>query len=219
MMTGHRTTTQQVRAVLMGYISSITAESILKGALLRVRRSASELDRDGLDEPTVAALGRGVAVFLGSDTLQRECTAKLSALTTPHDDPQRRAPLEIPIDHETSVVDARVKARSFARELGFDRTDQARIATTVSELARNIFSYARAGRVSLGVVREPRPGLRIVATDAGSGIPNLSAILAGNYRSRTGMGLGILACKRLMDEFSITSTPRGTTVIVIKHIP
>jgi serine/threonine-protein kinase RsbT len=202
----------------MGYVSSITADSILKSALRRAGRSSSELDRHGVDAPVIAELGRGLALFLSSRADQQESLARLSALATPHGGAHE--PIEIRITQETSVVDARLQARSFARALGFDRTDQARITTTVSELARNIYSYAGSGRIVLSALDAPRPGLRIVATDAGPGIPHLSEILDGNYRSRTGMGLGILACKRLMDEFSITSAPgQGTTVRLAKFAP
>lgn len=204
----------------MGYVSSITADSILKSALRRAGVAAADLDERGIDEPVVRELGRGLTFFLSSEADQRESLARLSALVAPRAGAQPRAPIEIPITEETSVVDARLQARSFARELGFDRTDQARITTTVSELARNIYSYAGSGRIVLSALGVPRLGLGIVATDAGPGIPNLSEILGGGYRSRTGMGLGILACKRLMDEFAITSAPgQGTTVRLAKYVP
>lgn len=212
--------THRVRSVLMGYVSSITADSILKSALRRAGLSAAELDQRGIDEAIVAELGRGLVFFLSPEADQQEPLARLSALITPRHDPASHAPIELRISQETSIVDARLQARSFARELGFDRTDQARITTAVSELARNIYSYAGQGRIVLSVLNAPRPQLLIVATDAGPGIPNLAEILGGNYRSRTGMGLGILACKRLMDEFSITSTPeQGTSVRLAKFIP
>lgn len=210
----------QVRSTLMGYVSSITADSILKSALRRAGVSVAELDQHGIDEAVVSELGRGLAFFLSSEADQRESLARLSALISPRGGAQPRAPIEIRITQETSVVDARLQARSFARELGFDRTDQARITTTVSELARNIYSYAGSGHIVLSALSAPRVGLAIVATDAGPGIPNLSEILGGSYRSRTGMGLGILACKRLMDEFSITSAlGQGTTVRLAKFLP
>ena len=36
-----------------------------------------------------------------------------------------------------------------------------------------------------------------------AGIANLEEILAGRYRSETGLGMGIIGTKRLMDEFDI----------------
>ncbi len=204
----------------MGYVSSITADSILKAALRRAGVAAGDLDERGIDEAVVREIGRGLSLFLSSEADLRESLAKLSALVTPRVGASGRAPITIDILTETSIVDARLQARASARGLGFDRTDQARITTVVSELARNIFSYAGTGRIVLSELGAPRAGLGIVATDAGPGIPNLSQILVGNYRSRTGMGLGILACKRLMDAFEITSAAgKGTTVRLAKFLP
>lgn len=211
--------THRLRSVLTEYVSSITADSIVRSALRRANVAPTDLDERGIDELVVREVGRGLSLFLGSEADKRASLARLSALVTPRVEARARAPVEIPITGETSVVDARLQARAFARELGFDRTDQARITTTVSELARNIFSYAGAGRVVLTALGAPRAGIGIVATDAGPGIPNLPEILAGDYRSRTGMGLGILACKRLMDEFAITTTKgQGTTVRLAKYL-
>ncbi|UJR84563.1 ATP-binding protein [Sandaracinus amylolyticus] len=215
-----RGTSEQVRGVLSAYVSSITAESVLKTALRRAGRTPSDLDRVGLDDVVITELGRGLAFFLTTDAERRESMARLTALAQRRPRARGFAPIEIPIVEESGVVDARTRARAFARELGFDRADQAKIATSVSELARNIWSYARAGKVTLTALESPRVGMKIVAEDQGPGIANLAEILAGDYRSRTGMGLGILACKRLMDEFSITSTPgRGTTIVLAKRVP
>lgn len=57
-------------------------------------------------------------------------------------------------------------------------------------------------------------------TDAGPGIPHLDAVLAGNYESRTGMGMGIVGTRRLMDRFELRSTPgHGTAVVMAKRLP
>lgn len=203
----------------MGYVSSITADSVLKSALRRAGRSPGDLDREGLDDTVIAELGRGLAFFLGSDAERNDSLGKLAALTRGGARARLPAAVEVAIVDETGVVDARTQARAFARDLGFDRTHQARIATAVSELARNIYAYAGSGHIQLAALESPRAGVKIVAIDAGPGIPNLSEILDGNYRSRTGMGLGILACKRLMDEFSIVSEAgRGTMVTIAKYL-
>jgi signal transduction histidine kinase/CheY-like chemotaxis protein len=120
--------------------------------------------------------------------------------------------------NERDVVNARQRARSVADALGFDHHDQIRIATAVSEIARNAFRYARGGAVAFHV--DPNAGMfRISVTDQGGGIPHLDTVLSGSYRSNTGMGMGILGTKRLMDEFSIDSSPKGTTVQFAKRMP
>ena len=51
------------------------------------------------------------------------------------------------IRYEHDVVLARQRARTIAAFLKFDVQDQTRIATAVSEIARNCFEYAGAGSV------------------------------------------------------------------------
>src|ERR1700761_692150 len=124
----------------------------------------------------------------------------------------------VQLANERDVVSARQRARSVAAALGFDHHDQIRIATAVSEIARNAFRYARGGAVTFGV--DPEQSLfKIVVTDQGGGIPHLDKVMGGSYRSTTGMGMGILGTKRLMDEFSIESTRTGTSVQFGKHLP
>jgi signal transduction histidine kinase/CheY-like chemotaxis protein len=55
--------------------------------------------------------------------------------------------------------------------------------------------------------------------DEGKGIPHLQDVLDGNYRSATGMGLGIVGARRLMDHFTIRPTDKGTTVTMQKLLP
>jgi signal transduction histidine kinase/CheY-like chemotaxis protein len=121
---------------------------------------------------------------------------------------------------ESDVVLARQKARAIAAALKFDAQDQARIATAVSEIARNTYQYAGGGRAEFRVETSPKPMLVITFRDESKGIPNLDDILDGRYVSETGMGLGIIGAKRLMDHFQIESTPgKGTTVVLGKQIP
>jgi signal transduction histidine kinase/CheY-like chemotaxis protein len=122
--------------------------------------------------------------------------------------------LSVTIRHEHDTVDARQRARQIARLLGFDTQDQTRIATAVSEIARNAFNYAGGGKVEYSIEGVIAPQLFIVKiSDHGPGIRDLNAILEGRYESQTGMGLGIVGAKRLMDQFQIESSPgKGTTI-------
>jgi signal transduction histidine kinase/CheY-like chemotaxis protein len=120
--------------------------------------------------------------------------------------------------NERDVVSARQRARLIAETLGFDHHDQIRIATAVSEIARNAFRYARGGAVTFGLDLAKRLFL-VAVTDQGGGIPHLDEVLGGTYRSKTGMGMGLLGTKRLMDEFSIETTRLGTAVEFGKLLP
>ncbi len=125
----------------------------------------------------------------------------------------------IDIRLENDVVLARQKARTVAAALNFDTQDQTRIATAVSEIARNTFQYAGGGRVEFRIESATDKMLVIAFRDRGRGIARLQEILDGKYVSPTGMGLGIIGAKRLMDSFSIDSTPRGTTIVLGKKVP
>ncbi len=129
--------------------------------------------------------------------------------------------LSIRLAHDEDVVLARQRARRVAAALGFDRQDQTRIATAVSEIARNAFRYAREGRVEFHLEGVTRPQvLSIVVRDGGPGVADLPAVLEGRYQSKTGMGVGILGARRLMDRFTIESVAgRGTTVAMHKIVP
>jgi len=120
---------------------------------------------------------------------------------------------------ERDVVQARQRAREVAAELGLDNQDQIRMATATSEIARNAFRYARNGKVEFAVGLEEPQYLEVTVSDSGPGIANLDEILEGRYKSTTGMGMGILGTRRLMDGFEIDALPAGTTVRMMKRIP
>lgn len=117
------------------------------------------------------------------------------------------------------VVQSRQWARAVAAGLGVADQDQTRIATAVSEIARNAVSYAGGGRIEFTVAdTTTRPALLIRVSDTGRGIADPEAVLAGRYQSRTGLGLGIPGARRLMDDFSLETGPSGTTVVMAKWI-
>jgi len=120
--------------------------------------------------------------------------------------------LSIAIGDEQDVVAARQRARQIAAALGFDLTEQTRIATAVSEIARNAYAYAAGGRVRFEIDGDQAPQLLTVrVSDTGPGIARLDDVLGGRYRSSTGLGVGLVGARRLMDVFDVDSSPRGTT--------
>ncbi|HEY7183845.1 MAG TPA: ATP-binding protein [Blastocatellia bacterium] len=129
--------------------------------------------------------------------------------------------LTITIKYEQDVVAARRRARQIAGLLGFEAQDQSRIATAVSEIARNAFNYAEGGKVEFRVEGEPmHQSLLIEVKDKGPGIADLESVLQGQYRSSTGMGLGIMGARRLMDVCEVRSSRgSGTTVVMAKALP
>jgi signal transduction histidine kinase/CheY-like chemotaxis protein len=126
----------------------------------------------------------------------------------------------IRIEQERDVVVGRQRARRLAELLGFDPREQTRIATAVSEIARNAYAYAGGGRIEFDVEGDSRPQLFVVRViDAGRGIRDVEEVLSGEYRSSTGMGIGMLGSKRLMDAFDVESSGRGTVVTMRKLLP
>jgi serine/threonine-protein kinase RsbT len=127
--------------------------------------------------------------------------------------------LEIAINVEGDIVRARGAGRDMCRELGLSEINQVKVATAISELARNIFHYAKTGTITLRRLGTPRAGLEIVAVDKGPGIPDLKLVLSGSYKSRTGMGKGLLGARRLVDFFEVDTAPdRGTRVVLRKFV-
>src|SRR5688572_2580041 len=129
--------------------------------------------------------------------------------------------ITVAIRYEQDVVLARQRTRQLAKELGFDSQDQTRLATAVSELARNAFGYAGGGKVEFAVEGATAPQLLLIRVkDDGPGIAKLKEILEGRYQSHTGMGLGIIGARRLVDQCEIDSSPtHGTEILLKKLLP
>jgi signal transduction histidine kinase len=123
----------------------------------------------------------------------------------------------VELHNEHDVVTSRQLARRVAATIGFDNQDQTRIATAVSELARNAQRYAQNGVVDIDVDEESGR-LSVTVRDSGPGIRDLDAVLRGRYISRTGMGLGLIGVQRLMDAFDIKSDSSGTVVSFTKNL-
>ena len=126
--------------------------------------------------------------------------------------------IRVSINSDKDIVSARQKGRLMATEVGFSTGDATLIATAISELARNIVSYASKGQITLKMVNGlNRQGISVIATDDGPGIPDIHQALRDGFSTSGSLGLGLPGVRRLMDEFEITSQPgQGTTVAVKK---
>jgi serine/threonine-protein kinase RsbT len=124
----------------------------------------------------------------------------------------------VAINSDQDIVAARQRGRALAAELGFSAVDSTLIATAISELARNIVSYAGTGEITLKTIQNStRQGILIVAADDGPGIHDLRQALRDGFSTSGSLGLGLPGVRRLMDEFEIASQPgQGTRVEVKK---
>ena len=132
----------------------------------------------------------------------------------------------MPLRKDEDVVVCRNRSRAIMGEFGFDRQDQIRVATAVSEIARNAFRYAKGASAEFFLETRGKTVLRgnpqqfvCVIRDEGPGIPHLREVLDGTYRSTTGMGLGIQGSHRLVDSLDIETAPEGTTVTLYRELP
>lgn len=126
----------------------------------------------------------------------------------------------IKIDKEWDIVGARQLGRKIANDIGFGTVDQARITTAISELARNIYLYSNHGKICFDVIDTiENKGIRMIASDEGAGIDDISLVLQDGYSTSGGLGAGLPGVKRLMDEFDIQSEKgKGTRVTAVKWL-
>jgi diguanylate cyclase (GGDEF)-like protein len=117
------------------------------------------------------------------------------------------------IRSEQDTIMVRQLAQQVTELAGFTAQERTRFATAVSEITRNALKYARGGNVSCNVIEKNRTQyIEFIIEDAGPGISNLGRILSGQYRSKSGMGLGIKGSKKLVDRFDVKTGTEGTTV-------
>ena len=124
----------------------------------------------------------------------------------------------VPLITEADIVAARQRGRELALGIGFSPGDATLIATAISELARNIVTYAKRGEIRLIPIElNGKRGLTVVAKDEGAGIPDIRQALQDGYSTAGRLGLGLPGVKRLMDEMEIVSEVGvGTTVTAKK---
>lgn len=124
------------------------------------------------------------------------------------------------IGNDADIVVARESGRRLAADIGFRGVDLVVIATAISEVARNIISYAIRGELEVSPAKNGhRHGIEIVARDQGPGIPNIDLAMQDGFSTGSGLGMGLPGCKRLVDNFSIASTVgAGTIVTMVKWL-
>jgi serine/threonine-protein kinase RsbT len=221
---------KRLREILERFLSVMTTESVLRRALRDANLTAAAVDAASFPRLRTQ-LELGIRMFVAperQESLRRELGNVARAIAASALDSKGRssrppgppdpagAPVTkvVPIRLEADISHARLLARSLCADLSVKSLTIQKIATIVSELARNIISYTAGGVVELEIVRGGRPRFLIRAIDEGHGIPNLDEILGGQYKSKTGLGKGILGVKRLADAFDVKTSNAGTRVHV-----
>ena len=126
--------------------------------------------------------------------------------------------VRVAIRTDADVVTARQAARAMGAELGFGSTDLTLLATAISEVARNVTTYAGEGEVRLRTVDvNGRRGIEVVAADEGPGIEDVERAMQDGYTTGNGLGLGLPGTRRLVDDFELETAPgAGTRIRLVK---
>jgi serine/threonine-protein kinase RsbT len=123
----------------------------------------------------------------------------------------------VTIERDLDIVTARRKGRELAAALGFSSTDQTLLATAISEIARNIVSYAGRGTVTIGTINaRGRLGIVVVARDDGPGIADVELAMRDGYSTGNSLGVGLPGARRLVDDFDLASAPGSGTTVTLK---
>jgi len=113
------------------------------------------------------------------------------------------------------IVRARQSGRDVARSLGFGLADQTRLATAISEIARNALHYGGGG--SCEILGRRDAGLReitITVSDEGPGIPDIDKAMTPGFSTGNSLGMGLPGARKLMDRLNIESGVGRTCVVM-----
>jgi serine/threonine-protein kinase RsbT len=126
----------------------------------------------------------------------------------------------IPIERDADIVTARQKGRELAAAVGFSSTEQTVIALAISEITRNIVTYAGRGKVFISRTEEGgRRGVLVIAADEGPGIADIELAMRDGYSTARSLGVGLPGTRRIMDEFQVESSAgKGTTIRMTKWL-
>jgi serine/threonine-protein kinase RsbT len=212
-----QTTATEVLDVLSRYVSRINAQVVLKLSMSRLGTDLERLESGKL-KLVPGEIRSALKIFLADGERKDHCISEIMAVLAGGENTLPDS-MTLPVKREVDIVSARQAGSQVCEELGFSASVQTRVATAISELARNIVNYAGEGVIELTILQTGRRGVEIIARDEGPGIEDVEKVLSGRYRSKTGMGMGLLGTKRLMDEFEIdTRSGKGTTVRIRKYL-
>ena len=125
---------------------------------------------------------------------------------------------KVTVDDDVDVAYAALAAKNYAKEIGFSTASQYMISTAVSELASNMFNYAKRGIITLSFLSEnSKSGIEIVVEDFGPGIQDIDKAMEENFSTGGTMGVGLPGTKRLMDYFKIESNIKTKVLYKIYH--
>jgi serine/threonine-protein kinase RsbT len=215
-----RSVERRLLSILASHVSPITANSVLTLGRTRANVDLGRLDGESAKRLALC-IERGLTMFVSSSERRTQCMRAIEeALRSATEASLRPEPSKermiVPVLAEDDIVTARSVGRNMVRALGFSSVMQVKVATAISELARNIVHYAGTGEIALSTIAGPPPGIEVVARDNGPGIANLDHVLSGNYTSKRGMGMGLRGTRNLADSFGVKTGPTTGTQVTIR---
>ncbi len=211
---------QELLQVLNSFTGAVVSQSILQ---LSIRMAGVDVHNLSAEDSQRLAdcIRHGIDTFIKKQQDRDACLFKIKQVIR-SSAPQPMSGFaadRVAVVEESDILRARTIGHTLIRALGFSNTDQTKIVTVISELARNIFRYAGRGTITVTKLNGDRRGVEIVAHDSGPGIEDVDKIMAGQYHSTSGLGIGLRGSKKLMDEFSIQTRPgKGTTITARKFL-
>jgi serine/threonine-protein kinase RsbT len=206
----------QLISILSRYMSGVNAHSVVGRAVRHAVLNPEQLSPRDI-ETLMPTLDRGIRLFVEPNR-QAELLAEIEALAGRMPPSSGGAARKPPASHtvsirsEPDISHARVLAKAMCENARAKSFVTQKVATVVSELARNIVSYTQGGSIELVLTSDNPARMLVRATDSGPGIPNLDEVLSGRYKSSTGLGRGLLGVKRLSDRFKVNTGKSGTHV-------
>jgi len=137
-----------------------------------------------------------------------------------------RSEIILKVDNLGDTVALGWLAFHFASRAGLDRRARWEVAISVSELATNCVKFAEGGTLTLRHWSAPKGCVQIVATDRGPGISDPRRAVNDGWsegrelgplsprRRGGGLGVGLGAVMRLMNDVSFQTTQDGGTTII-----
>ena len=120
-----------------------------------------------------------------------------------------------PIGDMADVVRARRRGLEIALDMGFPRAEATKIAVVISELGRNIESYATGGSITVTLHTGDDKGIVIVAQDQGPGIPDVDRVLQNGYSTSLGEAVDLSGSRHLMDQCEVRPVVGGGMAVKV----
>jgi serine/threonine-protein kinase RsbT len=193
-------------------LSPVVAKAILDMSILRAEVSLDQME-PGDGEKLLRQIEYGMRSFVRDPVHAKQCMQRLAGLLTGGEPGTNERQAVVRVHEEADILSARNAGWRICSQLGFSPAIQMKVATAISELARNIVYYAGDGEVRIVSLETMPRGIEVVAKDSGHGIANLEQVLAGQRSSKKKIGMGLRGTKQMVDEFDVqTGVDQGTRV-------